>query len=212
MQDEISALFGNMCGAQVCLFLIHTLLRTVFCGWKVNNFNATLCIMISDMCWNYLSFQSNIPAVWYFIKTYKRNRTEKKTIITSIWGMRRKGREPEQQTTKFGGEQLTVLAKKNPWRWKKLGSSKNDLCPLGGIFFVWLNVMAAKTSFWLNTLAWSRVHLQSTMHQFGYLDWAWVWMTELWQMLPWCDHTQLKSSHWQSEYSDREQIQEVRSV
>ena len=28
--------------------------------------------------------------------------------------MRRKGREPEQQTTKFGGEQLTVLAKKIP--------------------------------------------------------------------------------------------------
>ena len=89
----------------------------------------------------------------------------KKTIITSIWGMRRKGREPEQQTTKFGGEQIDIwICEKKSLRWEKLGSSKNDLCPLGGIFFVWLNVMAAKTSFWLNTLAWSRVHLLSTMH------------------------------------------------
>ena len=106
----------------------------------------------------------------------------KKTTITSIWGMRRKGREPEQQTTKFGGEQLDIwCCEKNPWRWEKLGSSKNDLCPLGGIFFVWLNVMAAKTSFWLNTLAWgpsaSTIYSAS---EFRYLDWAWVWMTELW--------------------------------
>ena len=57
------------------------------------------------------------------------------------------------KTKSFGWKQI-------PCRWEKLGSSKNDLCPLGGISFVWLNVMAAKTSFWLNTLAWARVHPQ----------------------------------------------------
>ena len=107
------------------------------------------------------------------------------------------------KTRSFGGKQI-------PCRWEKLGSSKNDLCPLGGISFVWLNVMAAKTSFWLNTLAWARVHPQCiTVFDIWIgpgLNDGIVINGAMMMMRPFPDFADIQSS----EYI--EQIQEVRSV